>query len=92
MSEAQDRNTMIMFQFVKYLLNKKEKSAFVIDHDRSNNSALHINIPRSIKHESVEYVIKSISKNSFSSSLVCGVRFATDSEIQIIDENSFSDS
>ena len=72
---------------IKYSINDEEKTAIVIDYQ---SYATEIIIPRSIKHESKEYIVKSISSRAFSGSDIRYVTFEPNSELQTIEKYAFS--
>lgn len=73
-----------------FALKKGENTAKVIG---SISSCSNIVIPHSIDYESVKYVVKSISQNSFKDSKsIKKVLFANDSELTTIKKNAFADS
>ena len=82
-------NTKVEHSNIIYLLDMEKNTASII----GNNSAKgNIIIPKSIKYESNEYIIKSISKLAFVSTEIESVEFSSDSEIQTIEGEVFSNS
>ena len=60
--ELEDSITKIEHNFITYSLNEIEKTASIIDCKKNNISYF---IPRSIRHKTKEYIIKSIEKVHF---------------------------
>lgn len=73
---------------IVYSLNK-EMTANVIGCNSKNQE---ITIPYSIIIESNEYVVTSISEGSFNNSKIRSIKFASNSEVQIIEKEAFVDS
>ena len=64
----------------------KEKRADIIGYYEDRPTFI---IPRSIKHESQEYIVASISKDAFKNSQnIKSIEFASDSEIQSIEKDA----
>ena len=74
---------------IRYLINEKEEKAEIIGCYESRDEFL---IPRSIKHESQEYIVISISNNAFLYSNIRSIKFALDSELQTIKNRAFDGS
>ena len=72
---------------LKYLINEEEEKAVIVGYYENRNIFL---IPRSIKYESQEYIIQSISRDAFKNSLfIKSIEFSSDSELQTIEEGAF---
>ncbi|KAK8838436.1 hypothetical protein M9Y10_033062 [Tritrichomonas musculus] len=69
-----------------YSLNEEEKTAKLIDSARSNGD---IFIPRSIIYNSQEYIITTITGNSFGNSEIKTIQFPTDSGLKRIEKGAF---
>lgn len=74
----------------KYSIQKKEKTASLIDVEKEDESE--ILIPRSVTYESHEYPITSISKDAFNYMYIKKIDFPDDSQIQKIENNAFTNS
>ena len=73
---------------LKYLVNEKEKKAEIVGYYEGRNIFL---IPRSIRFESQEYIVQSISKNVFKfCKNIKSIEFSSDSELKIIEEGAFT--
>ena len=74
-----------------YMLKEEDETADVIGHDDDVKGD--ILIPRSIIYESKEYIISGLLKDSFNNSRsIRSIRFPPDSELQIIESGTFSES
>lgn len=69
-----------------YSIDEYSKTANIIGHKSITNK---IFIPRSINYKSDEYIVTTISQSAFEESDIESVEFASDSEIQIIEEAAF---
>ena len=71
-----------------YLINKEEKTAEIIGfYSESQN----IFVPRSINYQSHEYIVINICENAFENSdEMQNIQFASDSELQTIQNNAFA--
>ena len=78
-------NEKIKKETLIYSINEDEKTSKII----GNSSSGEIIIPRSIVHESQEYVITSISNYAFENSTIKTIQFAADSELQTIEIYAF---
>ena len=74
---------------IMYLINEEKRSAGVIGCKKNLDNII---IPRSIKQKSKEYNVTIILEDAFKYSLIKSVQFSSDSKIQIIDKNAFSNS
>lgn len=72
-----------------YSLNLQEKKAKIIGCNRFKGK---INIPRTVKYESAEYIITSISSNAFRSTRIDWLCFSDESELEIIENRAFGNS
>lgn len=73
-----------------FSLNKKDMTAAVL-HNKTNLKE--VLIPRTIKYENQEYIVTNIVENSFNRNIeIKTVLFPTDSEVQTIEKNSFTES
>lgn len=72
---------------ITYLLNEEEKTAGVFKYVRKGYHKVYI--PRSIHHESKEYVIISILKEAFQFTDVESIQFSNDSEIRTFERGCF---
>lgn len=72
-----------------FSLNEEDKTASIIG---SQYPEKEICIPRSINHESQEFVIKSIKEGAFRNCRFKSLRFSVDSELQVIEKNAFASS
>ncbi|KAK8865151.1 hypothetical protein M9Y10_010685 [Tritrichomonas musculus] len=73
-----------------YLVNEKEQTAGICDNDLISGDVL---IPRSINYETQEFIITSILKGAFKDSdQIKLVQFPSDSELQIIEKEAFTNS
>lgn len=74
-----------------FMLKEEDETADVIGHDDDVKGD--ILIPRSIICESKEYIINGLLKDSFNNSRsIRSIRFPSDSELQIIESGTFSES
>lgn len=78
-------NTTIKKETIIYSINEDEKTSKII----GNSSSGEIIIPRSIIHESQEYVITSISSYAFKNSRIKTIQFSSGSELQTIERFAF---
>lgn len=83
---AIETNKKIRQEGLVYSINEEEKTASVIRYKSKKKELI---IPRSIEHESNEYLITSISKYAFDSSKVKSISFAYNSELRTIEEDAF---
>lgn len=75
---------------ITYLLDANSKTACIINGQSARGDVL---IPRSIVHESREYLITTISEEAFKqASDIKSLQFSNDSELQKIENQSFIDS
>lgn len=74
---------------ILYSLDKEELTASIARCNSELFKNSDIIIPRSVNHESKEYVITSIRAGSFKDLNIKTFRFASDSEVQIIEDDSF---
>ena len=72
---------------IEYSKNEEETTAGVIGYQ---SSATEIIIPRSINHESKEYIVTSISVGAFYYSYIRSVSFEPNSELRAIEKDAFS--
>lgn len=72
-----------------YSINEEDKTASVIGCYTNNTEII---IPRLIKQESDEYIVTSISKGAFKNSSVLTIQFSDDSELKMIESESFDGS
>ena len=73
-----------------YLVNQNDETASVIGISYVAND---IYIPRSIRDESKEYIVTSVSNGAFTSRLrIKSIKFAQDSELRTIESNAFANS
>ncbi|KAK8838602.1 hypothetical protein M9Y10_033234 [Tritrichomonas musculus] len=73
-----------------YLINQNIETASVIGVSYVEND---IYIPRSIRYESKEYVVTSVSNGAFTTQLgIKSIKFAQDSEIRTIESHAFANS
>lgn len=83
-------NESAIFGGIKYILNKEDYTAAIIDSLRIAGDIL---IPRSITYYSQEYIITTIKEFSFlNNKNIRSIRFSEDSELVTIEPKSFSDS
>lgn len=81
--------TKVEYSNIVYSLDPGNFTASII----GNNSAQgDIIIPRSIIYESNEYIVKSISRLAFVSSNINSIDFSSDSEVETIEGEAFSNS
>ena len=74
-----------------YLINQQEKTASIINGTKSISKELII--PRAIINDFEEYIVTSISNNSFKNSYkVNSIQFAPDSKLRTIKKDAFSES
>ncbi len=85
--QLEDSITKIEHNFITYSLKEIEKTASIIDCKKNNISYF---IPRSIRHKTKEYIIKSIEKGAFSHSYLNMIQFAPDSMLEIIEKEAFA--
>lgn len=72
------------------LLNEEDQTAGVIGNDSSSGD---IFIPKSVKYENQEFVVKKIMRKSLNNSdSINSVQFASDSDFNIIENEAFSNS
>ena len=83
------RNKRVKYDGIIYCLNEEEKTSDVIDFMTNKKE---IKIPSYIKHETNEYSVTSIIKNSFLTSELKSLSFSEDSKLQMIDEDAFDSS
>lgn len=83
---AIETNKKIRQEGLVYSINEEEKTASVIGYKSKKKELI---IPRSIEHESNEYLITSISKYAFNSSKVKSISFEYNSELRTIEEDAF---
>lgn len=75
------------------LIYKLCHQGFVAYLTGNDSASGNIRVPSYITHNSSKYIVISISKNSFlNTKTIKTIQFSADSEIQTIDENSFSNS
>ncbi|KAK8870878.1 hypothetical protein M9Y10_008776 [Tritrichomonas musculus] len=79
----------VILEYIKYSINEEEKTANVI---RCQDNISEIIIPRSIKYESNEYVVTTISNGAFGYSNVRSISFEPNSELRTIERNALYDS
>ena len=72
-----------------FSLNEEDKTASIIGCKYPEKE---ICIPRSINHESQEFVIKSIKEGAFRNSRFESLCFSPDSELQVIEKSAFASS
>ena len=72
-----------------YSLQEDENTASIIGHNSINDNII---IPRSIIHDTKEYIITSISDNAFNTAKMKSIQFASDSELQTIEKDAFYNS
>ena len=83
----ENQNEIVKYGNIVYSINKISNTASVLGYI---GSLPKITIPSSIKDESKEYYITSISNNAFYESEVTTVNFASDSKLQTIESYAFS--
>lgn len=89
---TQEKSTLKQINYgdLCYLINFDDKTAKVVGDQKTNSNIL---IPRSIKYESTEYIVTSISKRSFLySKTIKSIRLSDDSELQTIEKEAFYES
>lgn len=75
---------------LKYLINEKERTASVTKSELAKGEII---IPYSIIHNSIEYVVTSILEGAFTCSYtISSIQFASNSQVQTIEQNSFFNS
>lgn len=79
----------ILQEGIEYSINEKENTASVINCISYKSSVI---IQRTIKQESKEYIVTSISKGAFEKSEVKTVEFEANSELRTIEQNAFCNS
>lgn len=81
---------LLIYYSILYSIDEQTKTASVVSNNSPNAD---IFIPRSITHNSQEYLVTCIRSESFRNSIqLKSIRFPPDSELKTIEENAFFNS
>lgn len=81
-----DTNKTIKQNGLAFTINEEEKTADLINLYHPIEKVF---IPRSIKHNSEEFIIKRITSHSFCSNYLTSIEFESDSSVQVIEKDVF---